>query len=259
MEHRARHRRCSSSSQATPTRHGGRGHHAAEEEVKRIERESYKRTDDRTAECSRSERAEDPWSKRCCLSDSTAFSAAVRDPRRPSSLRLVAPRPVSAALVAFRPFPSLEFYRRRSPRSAPLSASSEPSHTVPRHAKPRRATPSHAEPRRDHAEPRHAMPCHANPRLMRPLLPTVCTTTVRLLLASLDPFSLAPALFNSIARLSNPFFRVQHPPSVFLFSSCSLPSSPSSPSSSSSSATSCSSLATTPPQPPPSRDRKSVV
>lgn len=153
MEHRARHRRCSSSSsQATPTRHGGRGHHAAEEEVKRIERESYKRTDDRTAECSRSERAEDPWSKRCCLSDGTAFSAAVRDPRRPSSSRLVAPRPVSAALVAFRPFPSLEFYRRRSPRSAL---------------------------RLFRAKPCHATPSHAEPRLTRPLLPTVCTTTAR--------------------------------------------------------------------------------
>jgi hypothetical protein len=68
------------------------------------------------------DRAEDPWSKRCCLSDGTAFSAAVRDPHRPSSSSLVASRLVSAALVAFRPFPS-----RRACYAAPRIRAPPPS------------------------------------------------------------------------------------------------------------------------------------
>lgn len=91
------------------SRHGRHGSHAKTNEKKRKRNRAW--IVQRTTEA-RSERAEDPWSKRCCLSDGTAFSAAVCDPRRPSSSFLVAPRLVSAALVAFRPFPSLEFLPR---------------------------------------------------------------------------------------------------------------------------------------------------
>lgn len=91
------------------SRHGRHGSHAKTNEKERKRNRAW--IVQRTTEA-RSERAEDPWSKRCCLSDGTAFSAAVCDPRRPSSSFLVAPRLVSAALVAFRPFPSLEFLPR---------------------------------------------------------------------------------------------------------------------------------------------------